>query len=98
MPSALELYRNRTVAAKRGAGRIGAMGRIGDDDFGAELAFLFEPGVDHQHPGQFPVSPCRRLKRNRIHAGNFSQKPLQIRHQLQRALTERCPAAGDGRR
>ncbi len=45
-------------------------------------------------PASLSVSPCRRLERHRIHAGNFSQKPLQIRHQLQRALAKRFRQQG----
>jgi hypothetical protein len=48
-------------AAQGGAGRVGAVGRVRDKDFGAWLALVFVVGGEDQHTGQFALGTGSRL-------------------------------------
>ncbi len=70
-----------------GAGRVGAVGRVGDQD---DLALAVPPGLvvsdDQFQAGVLPVGPGHRLQGHRIHAGDFRQVLFQFVGQLQGPL------------
>ena len=74
-------------ATDGGGGRVGAMGRVGDDDGVARgTAVLAVIGLDHQDARQFSVRSGRGLECRGVHARYLHEGPFQVPHQLQGAL------------
>ena len=70
------------VACHGRAGRVGAVGRVGDEDLGpfAVLSALVV-GLDEEKPGKFTVSPRRGLEGHAVHTGDLAQVFLrQVQH------------------
>jgi hypothetical protein len=54
-PFRARLHRHGFIAAQGGAGRVGAVGGIGDEDFGSFRPAAFVPGGKDQDAGQFSL-------------------------------------------
>ena len=80
--------RDRRVAAECRARRIGAVGRVRDDDLGARPAQVLVVGVEDEHAGQLPVRARPGLERDGVQARDLRQDALQRRIELQRPLAE----------
>ena len=70
-------------AGHRGAGRIGAVGRVGDEHDRAVLLSIAEIGRGHQQGGHFAVRPGGRLERHGRQPGNLGQHVLALVQQGQ---------------
>jgi hypothetical protein len=70
---------DRLVAAQGDRGRIGAVGRVRDDDAVAGLAPGFVVRPHQQQPGQFPGRSGGRLQGGRRHARSPRTAPLRAR-------------------
>ncbi len=95
-PSGPDLTRNGLEAAQGGAGRVGAVGGVGDQHLGACLPLVFMVGGKDQHAGQLALGAGSRLQGHRRQAGDFAQIALQVVHQLQGALGEAFRQQGMG--
>ena len=62
------------VADHRRRGRIGAVRGIGHQDLLARIAARFEQRADQQDAREFAVRAGRRLQRDGVHPGDFSQR------------------------
>ncbi len=87
-PPFIRRDRHGGVAAQGGAGRIGSVRRVGDEDLRPLLSPAPMPGMDDQHPRQLPLGAGRRLERHRIEARDLGEVPLQSEHQAKRPLGE----------
>ena len=65
------------VAAEGCGSRVGAVGRVGNENLLARIALRFVPGPREQDSRELAVRAGRRLQRNRVHAGDFEQAALQ---------------------
>ncbi len=65
------------VAAEGRSGGVGAVGRVGNQNLLARIALRLVPGPREQNSGELAVRAGRRLQRDRIHAGDLKQAPLQ---------------------
>ena len=77
-------------------GGVGAVRRIGNQDFAARVAALFEQRADQQNAGKFAVRARRRLQGHRVHAGDLGQRRFQARHHLHGSLRKRFRLVGVG--
>ena len=77
------------VAGDGGGGRIGAVGRIRNQNLLARVAAFFEQRANQQDAGEFAVRSGRGLQRDRVHAGDLGQRRFQRRHDFHAALRQR---------
>ncbi len=90
--------RHGLEAAQGGAGRVGAVGRVGDEHLVARFALGLVVGREDQHAGQLTLGPGGRLHRDGPQTGDMRQVVLQLVDQLERALAEARWAPAGGRR
>ena len=95
-PSGVRLEVFHLVAADGGGGGVGAVGRIGNEDFPARIAARFVPGADEKDAGEFAMRAGRRLQRDGLHAGDFDEAALQQLEDFENALGEGFRAVGVG--
>src|SRR5206468_3217724 len=69
-----------------GARRVGAVGRIRDQDHLTRIAAFAVVGAHHHDPRKLSVRPRGRLKGETVHAADGAQRPLQVVHQAQASL------------
>ena len=74
------------VAGHRHRRRVRAVGGVGGEDLGAELAAVLVVGARQQHARELAVRAGARLQRDVREAGDLAQRLLELPHQLQRAL------------
>ena len=79
--------RDRAEAGHGRGGRVGAVGRVRDEDLVARhVAARAMVGADHQDPGELAVGAGRGLERDRVHAADLGEHPLELPEELERAL------------
>ena len=82
-------------AGHSAGGRIGAVGRVGDEHLGAlDLAPALVVGTHHQHPGELAVGAGCWLQADAGKTGDFFECLLQFVHQFQAALDRRLRLEG----
>ena len=75
------------LVAGHGHGRgVGAVGGVGGEHLGPLLAAILVVGAGQEQPGELAVRAGRGLQRDVRQAGDLDQRPLQVPHQLERAL------------
>ena len=74
------------IADHRRRRRIGAVGRVRNQNFLARMSFRLMIRPHQQQPGQFAVRAGGRLQRDRVHAGDFDQAIAERLDDAQRAL------------
>src|SRR5947209_16912109 len=78
---------DRTIIGERGAGRVGAVRVVGDeDDVAMPLAIMFVVGFDEHEARQFAVRACGGLQGDARHTRDFGQVALDFVDQLDGAL------------
>ena len=78
--------RDRLKAGHRGTGRIGAVGTVGHEHFGAFFAAITEVSGGDQQSGQFTVRTGGGLQRDSVETADFGEDLLHLVQQLQNAL------------
>ena len=77
------------AAAHGGGGRVGAVRRLGHDDFVArQIAARAVIGTDHRHAGEFAVRAGHGRERHALHARDLFQHLLQLVHAGEEALAQ----------
>src|SRR5450759_4506982 len=71
------------------AGRVRAVGGVGDDDAPGVAPLRVMRGADDEQAGELAVGAGRRLESGGVEAGDLGQPPLELVHELERALDER---------
>ena len=74
------------VAADGGGCGIGAVGRVGDENFLARIALRLVPGADQKNASELAVRAGCGLQGDGVHAGDFDEAMLQQRDDFQHAL------------
>ena len=74
------------VAGHRHGRGVGAVGGVGGEHLGPLLAAVLVVGAGQQQPGELAVRAGRGLQRDVRQAADLGQRPLQVPHQLERAL------------
>ena len=82
------------VTRNGGAGGIRSVRRIGDQDVFPRVAALAQAGADHQYARQFALRARRRLKRDRVHAGDFLKAARCFVENFQTALDQSFRSVG----
>ena len=86
VPACVRLDALELVARHRHARGIRAMGGVGRDDRVALLAAVGEVRAHEQESGQLALRARGRLQRHSREPGDLGEDPLQVPHQLERAL------------
>ena len=74
------------ISSQNGAGRIGSVGRIGNQDELSRASFLGKMGADHQDTDQFRLGSSGRLQTHRIHGGQLLEALLKPEENFQAPL------------
>ncbi len=82
------------VAADGRRGRVGAVRGIRDENLLARVALRLVPGADQQDSGELAMRASRRLKGDRVHAGDFDEAALQQVDHFQNPLRQRVGPVG----
>ena len=83
------------VARHRHRGGVGAVRGVGREHLPPMLPARLVVRAREQHARQLALRPRRRLQRHVRQPGDLGQRPLELPHQLERALGPRqAPAAG----
>ena len=82
------------IAADGRRGRVGSVGRVGNQNLAPRIAARLVPGPHQQDAREFPVRPGSRLQGDRVHAGDFLQAALQQVDDLQSPLRQRVRPVG----
>ena len=77
------------VAADGRGGRVGAVGRVGDENLLARIALRLVPCADEQDSRELAMRAGGRLQRDRVHAGDFDQAALQQIDHFENTLRQR---------
>ena len=86
VPARIGLDAFELIARHRHARRIRAVRRVRGDDRVALLAAIGEVRAHEHEPGQLSLRACRRLQRHGREARDLGEDPLQVPHELERAL------------
>ena len=88
-PSALVPDLHDRVAGHRHGRRVRAVCRVRGQHLRARVTAVGVEGLGQQHAGQLAVRPGAGLQRDVRQPGDLAQRPLEVPHQLQRALRVR---------
>ena len=89
-------YVDRLVAAQGGGGRVGAVGRIRNQDLGSLFPLFCVVGIDHQDAGKFTVGTGCGLQGDCRETCDFTQKMFQFVHEAECPLGELVSGEGMG--
>ncbi len=73
-PRAFDARDHHLESGQRRAGRVGAVGGIGDDHLARLRAAFAMIGARDQQAGQLALRAGRRMERHRVHPGDFGQR------------------------